>query len=212
MSRIHLPPLGSMLHTPSGYSIHWINDSKRKPERPAGAVLWQTDYYATATIASLRAETMISHSCSVMMIGGESTIRSPTGRTMTPFSIQAPNTLPPMPAETGNGVLLYKMMESGAEPAEASALIQSYFSGGNMAICSSEMFVLLNRDAWRMLLTAVRGAGCELHIVFFVRDLYPFFLSSYDQQVKGQGLSIPFKDWVPEWRWSHLDFLKMQVP
>lgn len=110
---------------------------------------------------------------------------------------------------TNNGMMLYKALSSAA-PAEEEIdrLVSSYFGRCNNAICSSEYFQLLEARGWRKLLGSLRRLDAKITLIFYVRNVLPFFLSSYDQAIKCHGEQEVFESWVIRQDWQHASGLK----
>ena len=111
---------------------------------------------------------------------------------------------------SGNGRLLRDKLIFGDTPDnEIDRLVLTYFGRCNNAICSSEFFQLTQGLEWRKLFEASVRLGVTLKVIFYVRNIIPFFLSSYDQSIKTEGQCRLFDEWVQEVSWEHFDCLQI---
>lgn len=111
---------------------------------------------------------------------------------------------------SGNGRLLHDKLNFGDTPDnEIDRLVLSYFGRCNNAICSSEFFQLTQGLGWRKLFEASVRLGVTLKVIFYVRNIIPFFLSSYDQSIKTEGQCRLFDEWMQEVSWQHFDCLQI---
>jgi hypothetical protein len=94
---------------------------------------------------------------------------------------------------------------------ELESMVLSYFGHCNNAICSSEYFQLLNARDWRKLYKLSVKLGLNLKIIFYFRDVLPFFLSSYDQSIKGEGQCRLFDEWVEMQEWQQAAGLRIMA-
>ncbi|MCF8007931.1 MAG: hypothetical protein K9K84_11035 [Methylovulum sp.] len=108
----------------------------------------------------------------------------------------------------GNGMLLYKSLCS-TTCVDIDALVLSYFGRCDNAICSSEFFSDIDAYNWKRLIKSTERLGISLKVVFYVRNVLPFFLSSYDQNIKRSGECRPFDEWVEKATWEHARTLRV---
>lgn len=62
-----------------------------------------------------------------------------------------------------------------------------------------------------MLIESINRLGVELKVIFYVRNVIPFFLSSYDQSIKRLGERSLFDEWVIKQDWQHASGLRIMV-
>lgn len=115
----------------------------------------------------------------------------------------------------GNGVRLYEALDAAREPHDSAALdavIFSYFGDCDRAICTSEFFEKLPTDKWVLLADAADRLDVNIHLIFYVRNTAPYLLSAYDQIIKYHGEYRSFQEWLRDYRWLHVDFLRAIHP
>ncbi|MGZ8933266.1 MAG: hypothetical protein ACXW04_00055 [Methylobacter sp.] len=110
---------------------------------------------------------------------------------------------------SANGMLLYETL-SFANPTdnEIDSLVSSYFGQCDNAICTSEYYAEFHRHHWKRLLESSLRLGVKLKVIFYVRNVIPFFLSAYDQVIKRHGEWREFDEWVLEAIWQHVTALR----
>ena len=104
---------------------------------------------------------------------------------------------------SGNGMLLYKALSSTDSKDTIDSLVLSYFGKFQNAICSSEYFAELAESDWRKLVKSSERLGVQLKVIFYVRNVIPYLLSTYDQVIKGHGECRLFDGWVEDAYWQH---------
>lgn len=111
---------------------------------------------------------------------------------------------------SGNGLLLYEfLISSNILKEELNKIVLSYFEEFlPNALCSSEFFQNLNIASWNKLINIVEDNNIELRIVFYIRDVAPFFVSAYDQMIKRHGEWRDITEWSYEFDWEHLQSLQ----
>lgn len=114
---------------------------------------------------------------------------------------------------SGNGQLLYNCLNaSGAiqgVDVNLEGVVLSYFADKNNAIVSSEELQHLTVPQINRLVLVTSSLGIELHVIFYVRNIVPFFLSVYDQMIKRHGEFKPIDKWVLDLKSSeHIEFLR----
>jgi len=106
--------------------------------------------------------------------------------------------------------LLYKVLSSAtATDNEIDSLVLSYFGQCNGAICSSEYFAEFGAHHWKKLFESSVRLGVKLKVIFYVRNVIPFFLSGYDQIIKRHGGCRSFDEWVVKPTWQHARALRI---
>jgi hypothetical protein len=105
---------------------------------------------------------------------------------------------------SGNGGPLNAMLrDEESTDSDVSRVILSYFNETRRAICSCEEFEELGDKGWTRFAHLAGGVGVRLEIVFYVRDVVPFFLSGYDQAIKRHGEHRSFAQWAAQAIWNH---------
>lgn len=108
-----------------------------------------------------------------------------------------------------NGMMLYDALSSATTTDnEIDSMVLGYFGHSSRAICSSEYFQLMEDRGWKMLIESINRLGVELKVIFYVRNVIPFFLSSYDQVIKANGEWNTFDEWVLTADWQHASGLR----
>jgi hypothetical protein len=103
-----------------------------------------------------------------------------------------------------NGRLLYNLISSSTfADDDIDTLLLSYFGRCDNAICSSEFLAELNVGGWKRLHESSIRIGVQLKVIFYVRNVIPFFQSAYDQIIKRHGAHQLFDDWVAKAFWQH---------
>jgi hypothetical protein len=105
---------------------------------------------------------------------------------------------------SGNGDPLFVMLRDAESTDEAlGRAILSYFNGTRRAICSCEGFEELDQAGWARFSQIAANSGVHLEVVFYVRDVLPFFWSGYDQAIKRHGEYRTFVHWATQASWNH---------
>ncbi len=112
----------------------------------------------------------------------------------------------------GNGMYLFdKLNDANLNDQDLDIVLASYFSQSSKAVCSNEYFQALNEATWQKLIASSNRLKIKLVIIFYIRDVAPFFLSVYDQVIKRHGEYLPITTWADNWPWEHLDTLKILI-
>ena len=106
----------------------------------------------------------------------------------------APSTSRPDEITSGNGLELYYSLAESGELDSLQEIIKNYFDGGQLALCSSEYFSIINGEQWILFRKACAKLLIEPVFVVFVRDVEPFFASAYNQAVKRHGIVLNYDD------------------
>ncbi|MHB8843715.1 MAG: hypothetical protein ACYC7L_03115 [Nitrospirota bacterium] len=111
----------------------------------------------------------------------------------------------------GNGKILYEDLSSFAASEERmEKILLSYFEDDlPNAICSSEFLQLLDEKSWKTVISICESHNIALRIIFYIRDPVPYYLSQYDQAVKGHGEWKPIDEWHKNVNWDHLGALRV---
>jgi hypothetical protein len=117
---------------------------------------------------------------------------------------------------SGNGAPLNAMLrDPESTHDDLVRMILSYFNGTRRAICSCEDFEELDQKRWTKLVQLAGNLGIHLELIFYVRDVMPFFWSGYDQAIKCDGEHRPFVHWAAQANWNHgvaLREIAAQIP
>jgi len=118
----------------------------------------------------------------------------------------------PFEITSGNGGILYEALISEETSDDTiDSILTSYLGGCRRAICSSEHFTHLSSRGWARLDQSANRLGVNYRIVFFMRNVLPFLMSSYDQMIKRHGEWRDFEQWIEDATWQHDDALKAMV-
>lgn len=97
----------------------------------------------------------------------------------------------------GNGVPLFQYFLHGErDQQKLENLLSGYFGTQPGAIVSFEMLSSLPEGGWRAVLKACEARNIEPSFVYYVRNVYPFYLSAYNQLVKNHGLTSTFEEFA----------------
>jgi glycosyltransferase involved in cell wall biosynthesis len=109
--------------------------------------------------------------------------------------VNAEKIIRPDQITSGNGTLLHGVAWDGSVSAnDLDAVIESYFSNTQEAICSSENLAWLAIDDWQKIKASCSRLAIVPKFVSFIRDVEPFYISAYHQMVKRSGEWRPFKE------------------
>ncbi|MEO6215926.1 MAG: hypothetical protein ABIO86_07835 [Sphingomonas sp.] len=119
----------------------------------------------------------------------------------------------PFSPTSGNGWPLLDLMTApeGRE-AELDTLLDAYTGSHPRGLVSTERFERVTAKGWSALVSRANAAGIRLHLLYYVRDPIPYFLSRYDQAIKRHGETRDFLPWFEDEPWWHLDFLRCLEP
>ena len=112
---------------------------------------------------------------------------------------------------SGNGVPLYFELITNNPDSHLDNLLQGYLGVNAKGICSYEGFSLLSEVHWIKLINSAKRLDIRLEVIFYVRNVIPFFISVYDQTIKRHGESRTIEEWIflPDNKWQHLETLKI---
>jgi hypothetical protein len=83
-----------------------------------------------------------------------------------------------------------------ADRAKLDGLIRSYFGSERTAIVSSELLSALPAEGWSHIVDACHKADAAPSVIYYVRNVHPFYLSSYNQAVRHHGTTESFEEFV----------------
>ncbi|HEY3655979.1 MAG TPA: hypothetical protein VGL34_13520 [Steroidobacteraceae bacterium] len=105
---------------------------------------------------------------------------------------------------SGNGVPLHAMLcDVESTDDDLRRMILSYFNETRRAICSCEGLEELGQSRWTKFAQVAGSLGVHLELIFYVRDVIPFFWSGYDQAIKRHGEHRSFAHWAEQANWNH---------
>ncbi|WP_174626080.1 hypothetical protein [Candidatus Methylobacter favarea] len=105
---------------------------------------------------------------------------------------------------SANGMLMYELvLAATTTDDEIDSVVSSYFGQCDNAICTSEYFSEFSGYHWKRLLESSLRLGVKLKVIFYVRNVIPFFLSAYDQIIKRHGGYELFDEWAEKAIWQH---------
>ena len=117
---------------------------------------------------------------------------------------------------SGNGDTLHATLrDPESADDDIARVILSYFNGTRRAICSCEGLEELDQRGWTKLAQIAGNLGVHLELIFYVRDVMPFFWSGYDQAIKRHGEYRSFANWAAQANWNHgvaLRQIAAQIP
>ena len=86
----------------------------------------------------------------------------------------------------GNGMYLYDQLHQRNIPdGQLDELLDYYFAGRTVAICSSEDFTRFKIGEWQQVAEAAQRLQVQVKIVAFIRDVAPYYYSMNGQLIKG---------------------------
>jgi hypothetical protein len=98
---------------------------------------------------------------------------------------------------TGNGLPIFLYFERAeAEPKKLESLINCYFGAQRTAIVSSELLSFIAAVGWRQIIEACQAQNIVPFVIYYVRNVYPFYISIYNQVVKHDGVTDSFEEFV----------------
>jgi hypothetical protein len=98
---------------------------------------------------------------------------------------------------TGNGLPIFLYFERAeAQPKNLESLINGYFGIHRTAIVSSELLSSIPAAGWRNIIDACQADDITPFVIYYVRNVYPFYLSTYNQLVKHNGVTQSLEDFV----------------
>ena len=91
---------------------------------------------------------------------------------------------------TGNGLPIFLYFERGEEePKKLESLINGYFGAQRTAVISSELLSSIAAGGWRHIIDACLAQNITPSVIYYVRNVYPFYISTYNQVVKHNGVT-----------------------
>jgi hypothetical protein len=98
---------------------------------------------------------------------------------------------------TGNGMAIFLNAER-AEPdrKQLQGVIASYLGSERTTIVSCELLYAISAPHWNEIIDACRAAGAAPSVIYYVRNVYPFYLSTYNQTVKHDRATESFEEFV----------------
>ncbi|MGH6843996.1 MAG: hypothetical protein ACRECU_04590, partial [Methylocella sp.] len=84
------------------------------------------------------------------------------------------------------------------EPKKLERLISGYFGAQRTAIFSSELLSSIPAAGWRHIVDACQAQKITPFVIYYVRNVYPFYISTYNQVVKHDGVTDSFQEFVDQ--------------
>jgi len=98
---------------------------------------------------------------------------------------------------TGNGLPIFLYFDRAeAEPKKLETLINGYFRTQRTAIVSSELLSSIPVAGWRNIIDACQAQSITPFVIYYVRNVYKFYVSAYNQLVKHNGMTDSFEEFV----------------
>jgi hypothetical protein len=98
---------------------------------------------------------------------------------------------------TGNGLPIFLYFDRAeAEPKKLESLIDGHFRTQRTAIVSSELLSSIPVAGWQNIIDACQAQSITPFVIYYVRNVYPFYVSSYNQLVKHNGTTDSFEEFV----------------
>ena len=102
-------------------------------------------------------------------------------------------------ATTGNGLPILLFFEhAGSRAEKLSNVMESYFETQPTALVSCEVLFSALPDGWEAIIDACEAINANPSIIVYVRNVYPSYLSSYNQLVKQHGEMRSFQEFVEQ--------------
>jgi hypothetical protein len=98
---------------------------------------------------------------------------------------------------TGNGLPIFLYFERAeVGPKKLESLVNGYFGAQRTAIVSSELLSSIAAVGWRHIIDACQAQNITPFVIYYVRNVYPFYISTYNQAVKHDGVTESFEEFV----------------
>jgi hypothetical protein len=112
------------------------------------------------------------------------------------FFYQSPPVRDQYEITTGNAAPLWDIIKTRSRQ-EAGEFTSKYLKPDYINILSSEVLAQAQEEDWKFLQEIFHDNDIYLeNIIFFVRDVFPFLNSAYDQAIKRHGMTKDFYDWI----------------
>lgn len=109
-----------------------------------------------------------------------------------------------------NGYLLYDLLKNNIVTDEQlDHAIWGFIDHYQNSICSSEFLSFFNESEWSRIHQSCNRLDIDFTIIFYIRNLVPFFYSSYNQNVKGLGECRSVYGFLQTFSWAHLNTLRV---
>jgi hypothetical protein len=87
--------------------------------------------------------------------------------------------------EAGNGgYLSHELFDRQLPRSTLDSILEDYFAGRRVAICSSEDFTKFRTEEWEQILDASRRLASQVRTITYVRDVGPYYASLHAQSFK----------------------------
>jgi hypothetical protein len=85
----------------------------------------------------------------------------------------------------GNGAFLrQRLFDHHVSPADLDGILEAYFAGRPVAVCSSELLTHFRMEEWLQIIDAAARLGIQVRTITYVRDVVPFYYSVHAQLFK----------------------------
>ena len=122
---------------------------------------------------------------------------------------ECPDLAHPFEISSGNAAPLYHLLQD-LRLLESQAFLANHTSQDMISILSCEALSHLKFEDWNTLKFVCAESGIKIEkIIFYVRDVLPFFKSAYDQGLKRHGVCCDFQQFLVSARWSHYEFSRI---
>ena len=109
--------------------------------------------------------------------------------------------------KSGNGIRLYNALSNTSSNYNFDAVLNEHFSSHSVALCSSEFFSELDRFQLGLFVSRMKMNNILPVFVAFVRNVFPYITSEYDQCLKTEGETRSFDNWLDVNKYNCYDFL-----
>lgn len=131
------------------------------------------------------------------------------------------NITDPQQITSGNGMNLYLGLFHEESDAAIEHMLFEYMGKNNRAVCSSEILMYLTAQQLNRLFVIALKNDILIHVIFYIRNVIPYFASLYDQAIKREAVSQSFYHFIQETKYDHwtiltdlvgnLDFIDLTV-
>jgi hypothetical protein len=98
---------------------------------------------------------------------------------------------------TGNGTAIFlHFTRAETDPGKLESLISSHFGSEPTAIISCELLSAIPAERWNDVVNACRAVHAEPSVIYYVRNVHPYYISTYNQAVKHNTTTDTFEEFV----------------
>jgi hypothetical protein len=100
---------------------------------------------------------------------------------------------------TGNGMAIFLYFgRAETNSGKLERLIGRHFGSERTAIISSELLSAIQAEHWNDVVDACRAVDAEPSVIYYVRNVYPYYSSTYNQAVKHSGTTETFAEFAAQ--------------